>query len=295
MTLTPSSKARATDFIYRHARLLDRLRYEYHFEGRSANDVIAALRAYQNEDGGFGHGLEPDIRAPFSQPVTTEFAFGIMDEIQRLDEDMLRAAGRYLGSIAAEDGGFPRALDSLNTYPHAPWWEVTASGSGSLNPTGTILGLLYKWEDSHSLMKEPWFESAASFVWSRLPHTDRNDYHDLINAITFLVHAPERPETAAMLDMIDGWLEQPGVIETDPNKEGYAHKVLDWAPHPDSYASKYISAELLEQHLAWLTATQLEDGGWPISWEAPSIAAELEWRGSLTVSRLLTLRSYGWL
>lgn len=35
------------------------------------------------------------------------------------------------------------------------------------------------------------------------------------------------------------------------------------------------------------------DGGWPITWEPPSEASALEWRGVATLKALLTLRSYG--
>jgi hypothetical protein len=65
---------RAKEFIYKNARLLDRKRYEFHFEGGTKEEVISVLRAYQNQDGGFGNALEPDIRCPQSQPVPTEMA-----------------------------------------------------------------------------------------------------------------------------------------------------------------------------------------------------------------------------
>jgi hypothetical protein len=73
--------SRAKDFLYKNARLLDRKRYEYHFEGGSSVEVINVLKAYQNEDGGFGNALEPDIRCPQSQPVPTEMALTIMEEV----------------------------------------------------------------------------------------------------------------------------------------------------------------------------------------------------------------------
>ncbi len=45
-------------FIYQNARLIDRRRFEYFFEGGTQDAVIDALRSYQNEDGGFGNALE---------------------------------------------------------------------------------------------------------------------------------------------------------------------------------------------------------------------------------------------
>jgi hypothetical protein len=57
---------RARDFVLRNARLLERQRFAHRFDGAPRDGVIAALAAYQNEDGGFGNALEPDKRTPHS-------------------------------------------------------------------------------------------------------------------------------------------------------------------------------------------------------------------------------------
>ena len=44
--------ARAADFIWRSARLIDRARFAYLFFHGDRETVLAALRAYQNVDGG---------------------------------------------------------------------------------------------------------------------------------------------------------------------------------------------------------------------------------------------------
>lgn len=51
---------KARKFIYKNARPLDLARWQYHFENGSREAVLQALQVYQNEDGGYGHGLEPD-------------------------------------------------------------------------------------------------------------------------------------------------------------------------------------------------------------------------------------------
>ena len=53
-----------------------------------------------------------------------------------------------------------------------------------------------------------------------------------------------------------------------------------------------FSPELLGAHIDHLMDQQQDDGGWPLTWEPPSPAAELEWR--VTTSRALaTLQEYG--
>ncbi len=58
--------SKATDFIWRTARLLDRHRFAFLFLDGPRDAVLRALRPYQNADGGFGHALEPDLRGPVS-------------------------------------------------------------------------------------------------------------------------------------------------------------------------------------------------------------------------------------
>ncbi|MNP39240.1 hypothetical protein D3C76_1328080 [compost metagenome] len=66
--------------------------------------------------------------------------------------------------------------------------------------------------------------------------------------------------------------------------------MLDWAPTASSYCRKWITQDNLSLHLAYLAQEQQEDGGWPIRWQAISPGSEAEWRGSVTVDRLITLQ-----
>lgn len=53
-----------------HARVFDRRRFEATTTGGdpASEAVVQALDAYRNPDGSYGWGLEPDLRAPESQP-----------------------------------------------------------------------------------------------------------------------------------------------------------------------------------------------------------------------------------
>jgi hypothetical protein len=62
-------------FLLSQARLLERRLFATCFPGQPAAKVADALRGYQNDDGGFGHALEPDKRCPASLPVDVETAF----------------------------------------------------------------------------------------------------------------------------------------------------------------------------------------------------------------------------
>ena len=145
----------ARQFIWRAARVIDRRRFEFLFEGGSAQAVLDALRAYRNDDGGFGHGLEPDIRGPESQPLQVYAALLILDEIGAFDDPMMGSALDYLATVTAPDGGVPALVPTGHDVPHAPWMSPpNAPRPGSLLPTGGIAGLLHKHGVQH-----PWLAS----------------------------------------------------------------------------------------------------------------------------------------
>ncbi|MGN0675876.1 MAG: hypothetical protein ACI4KG_08980, partial [Oscillospiraceae bacterium] len=115
-------------FVYRNARPLDLARWQYHFENGSKESVLHALSFYQNGDGGFGHGLEPDFLNPNSTPMATWTATEILSEIQLNDKNHPIVAGilHYLESGAdfdTEHNQWMNTVPTNNDYPHAVWWE----------------------------------------------------------------------------------------------------------------------------------------------------------------------------
>lgn len=284
---------RAKEFIYDNARLLDRKRYEYHFEGGTSVDVINVLRNYQNPDGGFGNALEPDIRCPQSQPVPTEMALGIMEEVNHAEASMIKGIAKYLHDISLEQGSVPYVFKHASEYSHAPWWSTEDDTQPSINPIGRLVGLLYKQKACTDFFLEDWFKKHEQYIWNYMDHETPHGYHDIIQLITFLENTPDRNKAEIYQSRVDDYLLQPGVIERDPQAEGYVQKVLDWCPLSSSYPRKFVTEEDIKTHLQALLDQQQEDGGWTISWPAVSIGTECEWRGWVTVDRLRTLKSYG--
>ena len=62
---------KALQFIYRYGDLLARKRFAFHFEEGSKQAVLDTLNSYQNDDGGFGNGLELDVMCPESSGICT--------------------------------------------------------------------------------------------------------------------------------------------------------------------------------------------------------------------------------
>jgi hypothetical protein len=71
----------AAEFMATHARLLDRHRVAVVLHGAPPDGALAALSAYRNPDGGYGWGLEADLRATESQPGAALHAFEVFEDI----------------------------------------------------------------------------------------------------------------------------------------------------------------------------------------------------------------------
>src|SRR5947209_14415800 len=121
--------ASAERFMLANARLLDRHRLAVLLHGAPAAPAIDALRAYRNPDGGFGHALEPDVRAPASEPAATLHALDVLAGIGALGDPMVADAAAWFASIADLDGGVPFVLPTASAHPHAPWMVPSDGGS----------------------------------------------------------------------------------------------------------------------------------------------------------------------
>jgi hypothetical protein len=276
--------AAATAFIAANARIIDRRRFERLFQGGSSRPVRDALAAYRNDDGGFGHGLEPDCRAPGSQPAAVAMALRIMDECDAWDLDLVRGACDWLAAVAPPGGGSSFVEPTLEGWPHAPWW-VPEKGASMIS-TGMITGTLHARGFRH-----PWLDQATETMWTLIDQAAEVGPYDMRGALPFLQHVPDRDRAEATFGRVGQMVL--GLVELDPAAPGEVHFPLDFAPMPDSLARDLFEKSVIDAHLDRLAGAQLDDGGWTFNWLAWSPAAEREWRGFLTVDALSTLRANG--
>src|SRR5689334_2710377 len=107
------------NFVRREARLVENRLFDTVFAGADPAGVVDALRGYQNADGGFGHGLEPDKRTPDSLGLDVETAFDILLAAGARDEVMVRRAVDWLASVATPEGAVSLASPVIENYPRA--------------------------------------------------------------------------------------------------------------------------------------------------------------------------------
>ena len=279
--------AAAERFLRAEARLLEQRLFDTLFHGAPAAGVVDALRGYQNDDGGFGHGLEPDKCCPASLPLDVEVALQTLVAAGTTDAPMLQRAAGFLDSVAV-DGAVSLAAPVIEAYPRAEhltdWTYVPA-----LNPTAGLAGLLYQLDVAH-----PWRDAATRYCWQALesgPPPD--DVHAILEVFGFLAHVPDRARADKLTATVAERLLSTPMFHLDPHAEGYGLTPLHFAPAADSPWRSLFTDEQLDGHLDHLLSNQQPDGGWPLTWDPPSTAARLAWRGRVTVEALRTLDSYG--
>jgi hypothetical protein len=290
---TPDIDA-AAQFVAGNARVVDRRRFGRLFAGGHARPVRDAVAAYHNSDGGFGHALEPDGRAPDSQPPATELALRILDECDAWDDDLAAGACRWLEATAPAEGGAAFVDPGLGSWPHAPWWVPEEGRPASLIITGLIAGTLHKRQARH-----PWLDRATEVMWSRIgrltgpggPATGPGGGYEMLGVLYFLQHVPDRGRARDAFSRAGPLIMERGLVTLDPDTPGEVHSPLDFAPEPDSLARALFDEATIKAHLDHLAHAQREDGGWTFNWQAWSPAAEREWRGSVTVDAVRILRA----
>lgn len=280
---------RAHEFLWTHARLLERRLFEHEFLGGSAESVERAALAYENADGGFGQALEPDCRTPHSQPEATRWALAVLDSVGRLTSERARRCCDWLGRVATPAGGVPFCLPTVEGHPRAPWWS--ASPEPSLNPTGQLVALLRPHAPDH-----PWVRRAAAWCWKNGVGKPPQSQYDVHSLAELLAGDPDRERARPALDALGAELASGRIVPLDPAAEPPrpdTHTPLQFAPTPDHPLRRYFSDSVVRGFLDRLEASQQDDGGWPIDWPAPGISAVHEWRAIRTLEALRTLSAYG--
>ena len=133
------------------ARPLDYVKWKY-INGMASNrDVIKELIKYQNKDGGFGHGLEPDYLNPDSTPIATWQATMYLKDLDiKGDELVVQDILRYLESGIDFNGRmWLNTVPSNDIYPHAIWW-ADKEDNYSWNPTIALAGFYAVYGIKHS-------------------------------------------------------------------------------------------------------------------------------------------------
>ena len=304
--LSRAAFERAREFLKTQARPLDRALFEYRFEQAPAESVLAELAHFQNEDGGFGHALEPDVRTPASSALATGIGLRMLKELDcPAGHPMVRHAVEFLLTTFDASSQVWRVVPAnTNEFPHAPWWH---DEDGSLArtfdgfriiPRAELVGLLQHYA---ALVPAQWLdevtESTVAYI-ETIKELGTGGGDDIQYALS-LAEAHELPDRFKARLATRLRALAPNSVSHDPQQwSSYCIAPLKLAASPQSLVADLIAQDL-QAHLDYQIDHQTAEGEWEPTWSWGSFypeeweQAKIEWRGSLTLDTLTTLHAFG--
>lgn len=289
---------RSRAFLASHARILDRHRFDaFLTDNPSARQsVLDALEGYRNSDGGYGWGLEPDLRAPESQPAAALHALEAIADAGPVTCPHTPAFLDWLASVTLPDGGLPFVLPLADTSACSPAWTQANSAESSLQITAAVLGQAYRAARfDESITDHPWIATATQYCFEQIRGISQTpSAYTLSFALQLLDAATEyRPVAHELLADVVRFVPGDGRIRVAGGAEGETLHLLDYSPEPNRPLRSYLDDEAVSADLERLEGEQLSDGGWTVDFHSFSPAAHLEWRGYATVAAVKVLRAHG--
>jgi len=298
-TLPPDTLKKAHDFIQTNCRPLELARFEFLFNHGSSDKVLEELKKFQNPDGGFGHGLEPDSTHPESSPLATTIAFQILEDLKSPDLELIKKAVEYFENTFDKDRhGWFAMDDKVNNYPHAIWWNwdpvkrQTPIDEHWGNPTAEIVGYLFKYRQ---FLKTLDIDELVNFTinyW--VNQTEFKSEHEAYCFIRLHKNLPKELAKKLEPNLIKATQK---LVAFDKNKwSQYLPQPLHFTSSPDFFLYNVVK-DSINENLDYLISSVTSDGVWLPHWTWYQYDQEWEiqkivWSGILTIQNLKTLRAY---
>lgn len=272
-----AAAARGRDFLVRNGHRLEAAVVDHvWFEGE-AHAVVEALAIYQNEDGGFGNGLERDIGAPQSNPFATWMALIYLRSIP-LDASgaMRERVAAWLAENQAEDGDwhFSAATRSGRLAPWFAEWRFP-----SLNPACCLAA------QSFSLgIATPQMLARVHELFTAQASIDavrQGQFYDVMPYAEYSLTGSLPAEYLdAVAETIVAWARE----DRFDDAEHFFNLALRNAPE----LAARIPRSVIDDYVVRALEEQQDDGGWPspydAAWRPAATAAVLS--GLARVNRL---------
>ena len=289
-------------YHFRNSRALDVARWNYQFEDGSVQDVLKALACYQNADGGFGHGLEPDIRTAESNPMSTWAATRILREchLPDMSDRMIQKILSYLAASLREDRRWPATVEVTSEAPHAPWYHyVPGTEVWGWNPTielsAFILTCAQRPSDLYSLAEQI-IKEAMTAIMSPDFTPEGHELSNICEAGTMLlkVRSDLLPDNffSRVIQLIDKLIVRD---LSQYNNTDYIITPEFILNSPDSPYYPGISS-IADQYCTYLEQSINESGYWDLNWtwgnDPLPPDSQREWRGVLIMQHMLYLQHF---
>ncbi|MFZ1990178.1 MAG: hypothetical protein WAW96_10450 [Alphaproteobacteria bacterium] len=287
---------RGANFVRMRARQLDVALLNYRLGTAPQSAVIDQLSRFQNENGGFGRSLEPDLATPASTAIATSVALRHFCDVDApVDTPIIAGALNWLKSnFDWQRGAWPIINRDVDLAPHAPWWNFGDNfaqrwNEFRYNPTAELLAALYRYRESADPSIVGTVEECLLRSLQSNPPAEAYD----LRCAAKLMHAPHTPQ------YLRSQLEATVLEAVGSHDQNHPHlPFLEIATTPQSPVARAFP-ERIGPALGALLKAQQPDGSWRPFWnwsdidEAAWMKAELQWSGVLTRQAVETLIAYG--
>lgn len=250
---------------------------DHAWNGRSAESVVEQLGAFQNDDGGFGRGLEVDIESPASNPFAARLAMTILLGLENRRPTSLESnLQRWLVANQDEDGDwhFSSETKSGNLAPWFAGWTFP-----SLNPACCLAGLANRLGIAAPDMLE-----RVSLLFAGKATLDEARTGDFYTLLPYAEYAGGViwTDRDSYLETIAGNIVEGAKAGTYADAGHFWDHVLGGGPD----VAARIPQEVLSQNADRLLTEQAPDGGWPTPYNDA-------WRPFFTARACVTLAATG--
>lgn len=306
MRLSAEQQVSVRNWMYRNARPLDIARWKYHFEYGSRQEVLDALAAYQNKNGGFGNALEADSWNPKSSPIQTWCATEILYEIGINDKNnkIIQGILEYLNSGKNFNNGYWYAeIPTNDDYPHAPWWSYgdNVVSEWGYNPTICLVGFILNFADRHFVLYDHAIEIAKKAINTFMQGELIKDMHEAKCFIRFYEYCKKANITglyeensfrSRLIEMVKGLITE----NKEEWKTGYVCRPSQFMFSPDSIFydnNKNIAGYEVE----YIIETLSSEGSWEVNWNWGAYEKEWAisknwWKANQTIINMMYLTGF---
>jgi len=283
------------------ARPLEKSIFNYYFNDSSGDNILDSLEAFQNTDGGFGKGIEPDFKLIKSSPMATTIGLRYLSKLDNSDraQNMIAKAVEYLETtFDSNRNGWYSVPSNVNNYPHAPWWEfrndinMTVIDYSWGNPTAELIGYVYKYKKYLNNLD---IYSLRNYAITNLnKRTEFNSEHEIISYI-HMYNALDEEFSSQIVDTLK--LAVSKLVNINQSEW------INYVPTPlkfinlDSKNFFGIECKYIDQNLDYVIERLEEDGKILPTWQWDKYLeewefAKSEWMGILTLEALLSLLKF---
>lgn len=275
---------RARNYIHQNGRLVTRALFDYLFDNGSLDHLHNCLRAYKNDDGGFGHGFEHDIKAPASNALQLEYLLSTLTLTGVPIGNLLDGAADWVESVQQPDGSLA-APGTLNAYPHAAWWQTDGRCTGQTDPD-SIVGHLTRLN-----LVTPTL-AARTQIWVQTNLTEQhiikqNWIFMLYHAHNYFFNVPDFPKANHYQDLVIHCVKTTLQKHMIAGKMDVALGLFGYVTEPDSPVLAALPERLVDKLLDYIEGSQQDDGRWL---DEHNLAY---WQPEMTLQNLCVLRNFG--